>query len=284
MSNYRYPLIVFLGGACYGILSTIVKTAYAAGINRTGVTSGEFFFGLVFLLPFALRSMRRLAGRQWLALLAAGIPMGGTSIFYYHALETISASLAVVLLFQYILITLVFETVVRHGLPSRWKLLAFALVLPGSLLASGVMTGGALTADAAGIGYGLLSALSYATMLFLSGTVARGVPSVCKAAVMAIGGALVTFLVLPPDFLTDGALFLRVLPYGLPLGVLGVTLPPLLFAIGIPHTGIGLAGILTSSELVIAMLSACFVLGEPVAPSAWLGIALIFAGIVVANR
>ena len=65
---------------------------------------------------------------------------------------------------------------------------------------------------------------------------------------------------------------------------LGVTLPPLLFAIGIPHTGLGLAGILTTSELVIAMLSAHFVLGEAVSPLAWLGIALIFGGILVGNR
>ena len=48
--------------------------------------------------------------------------------------------------------------------------------------------------------------------------------------------------------------------------------------------GLGLAGILTTSELVIAMLSAHFVLGEAVSPLAWLGIALIFGGILVGNR
>lgn len=101
---------------------------------------------------------------------------------------------------------------------------------------------------------------------------------------MACGGAAVVFTALPPTFLTSADAFLAVLPYGLPLGLLGVTLPPLLFAIGIPHTGLGLAGILTTSELVIAMLSAHFVLGEAVSPLAWLGIALIFGGILVGNR
>ena len=121
-------------------------------------------------------------------------------------------------------------------------------------------------------------------MLLVSGTVARDVPPVCKAAVMACGGAAVVFTALPPTFLTSADAFLAVLPYGLPLGLFGVTLPPLLFAIGIPHTGLGLAGILTTSELVIAMLSAHFVLGEAVSPLVWLGIALIFGGILVGNR
>lgn len=285
MSKYRYPLLVFLGGACFGILSTVVKIAYASGIDRAGVSSGQFFFGLLFLLPFALRAWpRTMRARQVLGLLAAGIPTGCTTLFYYHALESVSASLAVVLLFQYILLALLLETVVHRAVPSKKKLLAVLLLLPGSVLASGVLTGAPLAADAKGIFYGLLSALSYAVTLFLNGTVGRGVPSVCKAAVMSSGGALLTFLVLPPTFLLDGQAFLQVLPCGLVLGVLGVTLPPLLFAIGIPHTGVGLAGILTSSELVIAMLSAHFILGEPVTLTAWVGILMIFIGIVVGNR
>ena len=59
MSRYRYPLLVFLGGACYGILSTIVKLAYAAGIDRSGVSSGQFFFGGLLLLIPAWRARPR---------------------------------------------------------------------------------------------------------------------------------------------------------------------------------------------------------------------------------
>ena len=285
LSRYRYPLLVFLGGACYGILSTIVKLAYAAGIDRSGVSSGQFFFGgLLLLIPAWRARPRQLTARQVLVMLAAGVPTGGTTLFYYHALVSVSASLAVVLLFQYIVIALVLEAILRRAWPARQKLAALVLLLPGSLLASGVLTGAPVTADARGVVLGLLAALSYAVVLLVSGTVARDVPPVCKAAVMACGGAAVVFTVLPPTFLASADAFLAVLPYGLPLGLLGVTLPPLLFAIGIPHTGLGLAGILTTSELVIAMLSAHFVLGEAVSPLAWLGIALIFGGILVGNR
>ena len=136
MSRYRYPLLVFLGGACYGILSTIVKLAYAAGIDRSGVSSGQFFFGLLLLLIPAWRARpRQLTARQVLVMLAAGVPTGGTTLFYYHALVSVSASLAVVLLFQYIVIALVLEAILRRAWPARQKLAALLLLLPGSLLA-----------------------------------------------------------------------------------------------------------------------------------------------------
>lgn len=285
MLKYRYPLLVFLGGACYGILSTIVKIVYAAGIDRTGVSSGQLFFGIVLLLVPAWHARpQHLTVRQLLAMLAAGMPTGFTTLFYYHSLETVSASLAVVLLFQYILFAMLFDTLLHRRRPSRQKILALLLLLPGSLLASGVLTGAGLAADARGIVFGLLAALSYAVLLLTSGTVAHDVPPVFKAGIMACGGGIPVFLALPPTFLTSGAAFLSVLPYGLPLGLLGVTLPPLLYAIGIPHTGVGLAGILTSSELVIAMISACFVLGEAVSLLSWVGIAMILCGIVIGNR
>ena len=129
MSRYRYPLLVFLGGACYGILSTIVKLAYAAGIDRSGVSSGQFFFGLLLLLVPAWRARpRQLTARQVLVMLAAGVPTGGTTLFYYHALVSVSASLAVVLLFQYIVIALVLEAILRRAWPARQKLAALVLL------------------------------------------------------------------------------------------------------------------------------------------------------------
>ena len=56
-----------------------------------------------------------------------------------------------------------------------------------------------------------------------------------------------------------------------------------LFSIGIPHTGPSLGSILTSSELPMAILMAFFVLGEHIALVQWLGVALIFLGVIVGN-
>jgi hypothetical protein len=43
MKLWHYALLVFFGGYCYGILSTFVKLAYAAGFTVTEVTGGHEF-------------------------------------------------------------------------------------------------------------------------------------------------------------------------------------------------------------------------------------------------
>lgn len=96
-----YAFIVFSAGACYGILSTFVKTAYAAGLTLTDVSGMQCLFGMLFLWLSAILTVRRIPSFfQILSLASIGIPMALTTIFYYHSLESLSASLAVVFLFQ----------------------------------------------------------------------------------------------------------------------------------------------------------------------------------------
>lgn len=96
-----YALIVFSAGACYGVLSTFVKMAYAAGLTLTDVSGMQCLFGMLFLWLAALFTVkRRPSPFRILSLAAIGIPMALTTISYYHSLETLSASMAVVFLFQ----------------------------------------------------------------------------------------------------------------------------------------------------------------------------------------
>lgn len=87
--------IVFLGGCCYGILSTFVKLAYSAGFTVSAVTGGQYFFGVV-LAWFAVlcTKNKKLTRMQISKLILSGIPFGLTGLFYYQALQTLNASLA----------------------------------------------------------------------------------------------------------------------------------------------------------------------------------------------
>jgi drug/metabolite transporter (DMT)-like permease len=67
------------------------------------------------------------------------------------------------------------------------------------------------------------------------------------------------------------------------LGLFGVALPPLLFSIGMPFIGPGLGTILTSSELPVAVILSSLILGEHISKYQWLGVVLIFCGIVIGN-
>ena len=113
-----YAFIVFSAGACYGILSTFVKTAYAAGLTLTDVSGMQCLFGMLFLWLSAILTVRRIPSFfQILSLASIGIPMALTTIFYYHSLESLSASLAVVFLFQSIWMGTAAESLIFKKLP-----------------------------------------------------------------------------------------------------------------------------------------------------------------------
>ena len=262
----KYALLVFLGGCSYGILSTIVKIAYAAGLTPAEVCGGQVFFGMLLLWMAALRHRGfPLNGRRALTLICCGMPIGLTTMFYYTALQTVTASFAIILLFQFVWVSTAIDCVFSRRLPDRQKIAAIAILLPGSVLAAGLVGSSDSISLTSGVLWGLASAVSYSFVLLVSGTVGCEVPPVLKSALLSLGS------------LAAAA------PYGIPLGIFGIALPPLLFSIGIPHTGPSLGSILTSSELPMAILMAFFVLGEHIALVQWLGVALIFLGVIVGN-
>lgn len=282
---FRYIFPVFLGGCCYGVLSTVVKLAYAAGFTPGDTISGECLFGTVMLWIASLFvKKQRLTAGQVAKLLLSGIPTGLVPVFYYQSLETLPASIAVILLFQFTWMSTVFETVFLHHKPSARRLGALALLIIASVMAAGVFNETRPAASPAGIIYGLLAALSYAVLLFASGTVERDVPPVQKSAIMATGGLVIALLAVPPSFFQNVSYFWDFFrSYGLILGLLGIALPPFLFAVGVPHVGPALSSILTSMELPIAVICSRFILGEKVNAVQWCGVVLIFCAIILAN-
>ena len=103
MKNMYYAGLVFLGGCCYGILSTFVKIAYANGFSSAAVTGAQYLFGTMMLwLVLLFTKKEKLSVKESVKLLLSGIPFGLTGIFYYQALQSLSASLAIVFLFQFV--------------------------------------------------------------------------------------------------------------------------------------------------------------------------------------
>ncbi|TCM93095.1 threonine/homoserine efflux transporter RhtA [Paenibacillus sp. BK033] len=284
MKLWHYALIVSLGGCCYGVLSTFVKLAYAAGFSVSAVTGGQYLFGAVLSWLIVLLVNKKAPTRtQSLKLLLSGIPFGLTGVFYYQALQTLNASLAIVLLFQFVWIGTLLEWLLLKKKPSRNKLMSIALTLTGSVLAANILFQGSVPLSWTGCLWGLLAALTFSTFVFLSSTVERSTPPLLKSALLSTGGLITIFIVFPPTFLFDWDVVTGLLPYGLALGVFGVVLPPLLFSIGMPHVGSGLGTILTASELPIVVILSSFVLAEPISLPQWIGVIVILGGIASSN-
>ncbi|ACT03748.1 EamA family transporter [Paenibacillus sp. JDR-2] len=284
MKLWHYALIVCLGGCCYGVLSTFVKLAYAAGFSVSAVTGGQYLFGAVLSWLIVLLVNRKAPTRkQTVKLMLSGIPFGLTGIFYYQALQTLNASLAIVILFQFVWIGTLLEWLLLKKKPTRNKLMSITLTLIGSVLAANILFQGNMSLSWTGCVWGLLAALTFSTFVFLSSTVERSTPPLLKSALLSTGGLITIFIVFPPTFLLDWHVVTGLLPYGLALGVFGVVLPPLLFSIGMPHVGSGLGTILTASELPIVVILSSFVLAEPISAPQWIGVVIILSGIVSSN-
>ncbi len=94
MKNMYYAGLVFLGGCCYGILSTFVKIAYANRFSSAAVTSAQYLFGTMMLwLVLLFTKKEKLSVKESVKLLLSGIPFGLTGIFYYQAPQSIQDSL-----------------------------------------------------------------------------------------------------------------------------------------------------------------------------------------------
>ncbi|WP_257008335.1 EamA family transporter [Bacillus sp. FJAT-45350] len=282
----KYGLLVFLGGCSFGILSTFVKLSYSQGFSLGEVTGSQFLFGFLMVWILALFSKKqRLSLKQILVLIVSGTTIGTTGLLYYQSLQYVEASFAIILLFQFIWIGLLFEFLFDKVKPTRRKLLAVLLLLGGSLIASGVIqSNSGSVVPIEGVIWGLLAAISFAAFIYLSGRVGRTVHPILKSAYMSTGGAIIVLFIFPPFFLFNGALQEGLLSYGILLAFFGVFLPPILFSIGMPKVGSGLGTILSASELPMAVFMSMLILNETVTFIQWSGVIVILIGIAIGNR
>ncbi|UFJ43257.1 DMT family transporter [Brevibacillus humidisoli] len=278
----RYVLLVFLGACSYGVLSTFVKLAYHSGFVVNEVSGSQMLLGAVMSwIPALLLSRKKATRKQWLLLLGVGLTVGATGIFYYAALQYVPASIGIVLLFQFTWIGVLIEAVTERKPPEADKILALVLLMAGTILAGGILGSEWQHVTLLGIVLGFLAAISYALFILFSGKTAVTVDPWKRSAIMATGSVMLTFVVFPPEFLINGALFEGLLMYGFPLALFGVLIPTILFNVGVPKVGGGLATILSAAELPTAVFMSAFVLQEQVSGLQWVGVGIILLGISV---
>lgn len=284
-------LYVIIGACSYGILSTFVKIAYEKGFIVNDVVGIQLFLGA--LLLWASVAIQKLATggsaprsndqpiskKNVFLLLTIGSSTGLTGMLYYLSLQYISASLAIVLLFQFTWIGLIIESVITRRLPAKSKLVALLPLLIGTLLAANIGSG-KLDIHPLGFLFGILAAVSYSIFIYSTGRIATNSNPVIKTAIMITGGFIICAILLPPNFLTNFQLFIDVsLNAGIYLAFFGPFLSTLMFSKGTPLIGTGMASLLGAIELPTAIIMSQIVLKEQVTWQQYLGIGLIILAI-----
>nr|WP_199158087.1 DMT family transporter [Pedobacter sp. ASV2] len=284
-------LLVFFGACSFGILSTFVKLAYHDGYNLGDVTGAQAFFGAVILWVLfffqtktsAYKAKEITIKTPWWKMMLAGCCTGLVSIFYYQCVKLVPNSVAIILLMQFIWMSILMELIIFKKKPTALQFVAILLVLGGTILASGMVEAKLETLNLVGIGFGLLAALCYAGFLMLSGRIGTEYPVLKKSALMITGACILIFIIFPPAFLFNGALGGSLLKWGLIIAVFGTVIPPLFYAEGVPRVGTALSSILSAAELPVAIVMAGLVLQEQVSFLRWVGVAIILSAMILPN-
>ncbi|WP_430406979.1 EamA family transporter [Fluviicola sp.] len=286
MSKLRGALFVGLGAASYGILATIVKYANNHDAHTSILTFYQSLVGVIVLFVLMQAAKRKKTPvkatlKSKSKLILFGISMGLTSCFYYISIQTISVSIGIILLMQSIWMSVVWEMIQTRKVAHWLKIVGSFCVLGGTILATNLIQED-VHISVEGIVYGLLAALSYTISMHASNHVETQLSSVVRSFWLIVGSLLMVIVYWNIQIWEhlDWMIFLK---FGIILGLFGTVIPPILFNIGIPKTGLGLAGILAAIEIPVSICSAQLILHETVTSMQWLGVGIIIATVVVIN-
>ncbi|ALC87179.1 multidrug DMT transporter permease [Bacillus sp. FJAT-22090] len=275
-------LYILLGASFFGFTPIFAKLGFSYGYTLGQINIVQMTISFILLWSFTLlkrSSIKGLNKKKVLQIMMTGCFIGLTSIFYYGSMQYLPASLAIILMFQFVWIGIILEWIFSKIKPAPVTVLSIILILVGVFFASNVLNGEIQGLPIKGFIFGILSAFTYAGFIFFSGKVAVDVDPWMRSSFMVTGSTILVFI-----------LFMHEIPSVLPLekelftaavgvSLFGAVLPPLFFAVGAPLVSGGIANILTSIELPIAILSASLILSEAVTPLQWLGTAIIIVAI-----
>lgn len=284
-------ILVGAGAACYGLLATFVRLAYNENYTLADVTVSQFTWGIAGLLIINLLFVRKGQNRKKTTvgtsknpvagLLLFGTSLGLTSTFYYISVQYIPVSLAIVMLMQTVWLGVVVEAIFFRQRPSVFKIIAVLLILVGTVLSTDVINSNA-TLDVRGIFWGFLAAASYTVTVFTNNRIGLELHPFRRTLWMLCGGFVVV-LIVSSTAIADGLHWSIFTNYGILLALFGTILPPILFNLGMPLTGMGLGAVLSALEIPVSVLMAHFFLHEKVNLLQWSGIALIILMVILIN-
>ncbi len=276
-------LLVLIGASFFGFTPIFAKLGFSYGYSLGQINIVQMIISFVLLWSLALIKRSRFDGltkKNVLQIMMTGCFVGLTSIFYYGSLQYLPASLAIILLFQFVWIGILLEWIFNKIKPAPITVLSILLILVGVFFSSNILNGEIQGLPLKGIIFGILSAFTYAGFIFFSGKVAVNVNPWIRSSFMATGSTILVLILFMRDIPTVLPLENTLLTTAMGVSLFGAVLPPLFFAAGAPLISGGIANILTSIELPIAIVSASIILSETVTPLQWVGTAIILMAIV----
>lgn len=279
--------IVVASAACFATLAVLTRLAYAQGGEPLPLLAWRFAIASLVLGGFlALRSPATLRPhpgdlKRITALSLTGY--GSASVCFFFALQFASASVVTVMLYAYPAMVAVADAVIRKQRIGALRSWALALTFVGCALAAGVLEA-EVAVKPLGVALGLAAAAGYSVFILVSERMShrpRLVVMTYTFGISALGIAAVTLLVggsLSPVGWSSGLWSM------LALIVLFPTLAAvLLFLRGVRELGASRAALVSTLEPVFTIALAAVVLDESLTLVQSAGVALVIAGIMLAE-
>jgi drug/metabolite transporter (DMT)-like permease len=285
----------------FGSGALFAKPVYAEGVGWHPLMAWRFLIGAamawgwLLLSPGSRAGFRRLRRRDLAVAVALGVLYTGNSATYFAGLESVSASLAALIVYIYPAIVAVISLQVGQPLRGRRAWGALALALAGVALAVGNISG-----DAPPLFALLLVAVSpviYAVWIVLAarlsgedrsevGSDAGGGANPMAAGAVMLSATAATYWI--------GALLLGqpVLPHQIPegawfgfagVGVVSTFIAVLAFYAGAHRIGAARASIVSTVEPIWTIALATLLFAETLGALQLVGGAMILAGVVIAQ-
>lgn len=277
----HYGIIFALVAACgLGAITTQAKLFYADGGNALTLMllrsmASVLVFGLLIL---ARRDSFKVNTAQRLPLIALGVIWSGAMICYLVAVETISVSLAVLILYVYPLLVLAYSILKRQLAPSPLLISLFVGAFIGLYLA---LSGGEMALSINGLIFAALASCG-AAFTFICG--ARVAPSMSPLLMTFWINALGLALILP---MMAGKLALPETQAG-SIALVAATLFYLIAILSqfqaLARLPASRAAFLLNLEPVVSILLAYLILNETLSMVQTSGVIMVLGTIIIALR
>ena len=278
-TTFTNSVLIFIAGSSYGFIVPVIKTANENGIFPSTVLPLQYLIALVASLIFVLvRRIKWSSPKKLCEMAVLGIFTGGTSICYYTAVTLLPSSAALTLLFQYVWISVLIECIHKCKLPTLSSVVSIAVILIGTVFATGLLDGDAISLNPIGVAFGAASAVFYALFLYFSGIIGVGQPTALRAVMLAAGGVIATSIVSPGAYIA-AVQTPQVWPYSFALSILGIIFPTTVINYASPKLSAGMVSIMASSELPVGILAAWVLVADVPSPLVIFGSILVLLGI-----
>ena len=279
-ANHAGIIFALITAISLGVITTQAKIFYGGGGNAMTLMLTRF---LISTLVFGLliRSRDRVFNiypQQRLPVFMLGLVWSGAMICYLLSVETISVSLAVLILYTYPLLVLAYSVLLKLVSPSPLLISIFCLAFLGLYLA---LSGGPVKLDSSGLMFSSLAALGAAYTFIKGARIApRLNPLIMTFWINTVGLVMIVPLVYTQFSLSTAS-----------SGLIALAAATLFYLVAIlcqfealARLPAATAALILNLEPVVSILLAVIVLQEHLSGLQWLGVALVISVLFVAIR